>query len=160
MATSYFIRKFTPTKITCHIFAPQILLHIGALSDKSKFYLAETADHGGPLGELVQWSDLISIIHLLGHRIVFITEVNALQNILPHPSSSKTGGCPTGREKDFSVIFTDIVGFKQFKKAMRSQIQHHLWVWNQCCRNSVAYRYIQQFYWLQCYRGYNGVSES
>ena len=114
---------------TCYssiYFVPQILIHIGALSDKSKFHLAETADHGGPLGELVQWSDLISIIHLLGHQIVFSTEPNALKHILPGPSNSITGGCPTGREKDFSAIFTDIVGFKQFKSAMKSQLQHYL----------------------------------
>ena len=30
---------------------------------------AENAFKGGPLGELVQWSDLLASLHVLGHEI-------------------------------------------------------------------------------------------
>ena len=101
-------------------------MHIGALSDKSKFHLAENADHGGPLGELVQWSDLIATLHLLGHKIVFSTEHTALKSILPPvQGASKLGGCPSGREHEYHAIFTDIVGLKQFKRAVKNQLQHY-----------------------------------
>ena len=105
----------------------QILVHIGALSDKSGFKLAENADHGGPLGELVQWSDLIATLHILGHRISFSTEHTQLKHMLPPPPTkdSKVGGCPTGVERRYDVIFTDIVGLKQFKQAVKNQLQHY-----------------------------------
>lgn len=103
----------------------QILVHIGALSDRSNFHLAETADHGGPLGELVQWSDLIATLHILGHNVEFSTEFSALSRILPPIQSDKGGGCPTGKEKDYSVIFTDIVGLKHFKRSLKNNLHHY-----------------------------------
>lgn len=105
----------------------QILVHIGALSDKSGFKLAENADHGGPLGELVQWSDLIATLHILGHSISFSTEHTKLKQMLPPPSAkvSRLGGCPTGLEKRYDAIFTDIVGLKQFRSALKNQLQHY-----------------------------------
>ena len=33
---------------------------------------------GGPLGELVQWSDLISVLYLLGHQLTITSEVEQL----------------------------------------------------------------------------------
>ena len=79
------------------------------------------ADSGGPLGELVQWSDLISAVHALGHELVFSTEV---KQIKAHFGSLKKAElCPTDTEKQFDVIFTDIVGVRQFKSA--SRIQHY-----------------------------------
>lgn len=47
----------------------QILVHPGALTDESGFRIAESAFSGGPLGELVQWSDLISTLYILGHHL-------------------------------------------------------------------------------------------
>ena len=35
---------------------------------QNKFIL-DMAFRGGPLGELVQWSDLISVLHILGHDL-------------------------------------------------------------------------------------------
>ena len=42
---------------------------MGLLTKESGFKIAETAFSGGPLGELVQWSDLITSLYLLGHDI-------------------------------------------------------------------------------------------
>lgn len=33
---------------------------------------------GGPLGELVQWSDIISTLYVLGHDLTIISEVEEL----------------------------------------------------------------------------------
>jgi len=37
-------------------------------------------DHfaGGPLGELVQWSDIISSLYILGHELTITSEVDQL----------------------------------------------------------------------------------
>lgn len=47
----------------------KVLVHLGLLTKESGFKIAETAFSGGPLGELVQWSDLITSLYLLGHDI-------------------------------------------------------------------------------------------
>ena len=99
------------------------MLHIGALSDKSGFKLSETADHGGPLGELVQWSDLIASLYALGHKLQFSIEVDQLGKQLV--VTTGIGGCPTSSETKFDVVYTDIVGLKQFSKATRSRLQHY-----------------------------------
>ena len=101
----------------------QVLLHIGALTDKAGFKFAENADHGGPLGELVQWSDLIASLHLLGHKMEFSTEMEQLRGYLSGVKGQ--GGCPTKSETEFDVIFIDIVGLKQFKKIVRGKLQHY-----------------------------------
>ena len=42
---------------------------MGLLTKESGFKIAENAFSGGPLGELVQWSDLITTLYLLGHDV-------------------------------------------------------------------------------------------
>lgn len=51
------------------LFVLQVLVHLGLLTKESGFKIAETAFSGGPLGELVQWSDLITSLYLLGHDV-------------------------------------------------------------------------------------------
>lgn len=101
----------------------QILIHIGALTDKAGFKFAENADHGGPLGELVQWSDLIASLHLLGHHVDFSTEVQQMKGYLQ--VTKGIGGCPTSSETKYEAIFIDIVGLKQFKKVVGARFQHY-----------------------------------
>ena len=100
-----------------------MLIHIGALSDKAGFQFAENADHGGPLGELVQWSDLIASLYLLGHNIDFSSEVDQLKGYLQ--TAKVVDGCPTGSERRYDAIFIDIVGLKQFKRAVGSRLHHY-----------------------------------
>lgn len=47
----------------------KILVHMGFLSQKSGFKMAETSTKGGPLGELVQWSDIICTLFILGQSV-------------------------------------------------------------------------------------------
>lgn len=63
------ILSMAPEASVCLLFVSQILVHLGLLTKESGFKIAETAFSGGPLGELVQWSDLITSLYLLGHDI-------------------------------------------------------------------------------------------
>jgi len=56
------VKSFTPP-------FHQVLVHLGLLTKESGFKIAENAFSGGPLGELVQWSDLITTLYLLGHDV-------------------------------------------------------------------------------------------
>lgn len=55
----------------------QILVHPGVVTDQIGF--AKTAFKGGPLGELVQWSDLVSTLHILGHHLHLSASLNDLK---------------------------------------------------------------------------------
>lgn len=100
------------------------MIHIGALTDKAGFKFAENADHGGPLGELVQWSDLIACLHLLGHKVEFSAEIDQLRGYLNSVKKEKSA-CPAKEESLFDVIYIDIVGLKQFKKIVGGKLQHY-----------------------------------
>ena len=60
----------------------KILLHLGFLTKETNLKMGEKANAGGgPLGELVQWSDLIAAVFLLGAGIVHIYEIAATGNM-------------------------------------------------------------------------------
>ncbi|ELU15898.1 hypothetical protein CAPTEDRAFT_172402 [Capitella teleta] len=68
---------------------------------------AATISSGGPLGDLVQWADLISALHVLGHNVTLEWDV------LRYDKYLWTGipGCPrTGMD----LVFTDIIALKTF----------------------------------------------
>ncbi|XP_065834135.1 alpha-1,6-mannosylglycoprotein 6-beta-N-acetylglucosaminyltransferase A-like isoform X2 [Oscarella lobularis] len=94
-----------------------VFLHMGLLSDRVGFKIAETAFHGGPLGELVQWSDLIAALHILGHTITLTHETQQLSGYF---KKFRISPCPTkdANHDAFHVIFIDIVGLKEFRKAV------------------------------------------
>ena len=103
----------------------QILIHIGALSDKAGFHFAENAGKGGPLGELVQWSDLIASLYALGYNMDFSTEISQLKEFLV---VNNRGGCPTPSETRYVAVFLDIVGLKQLKKLTKNRFQMYKYV--------------------------------
>ena len=103
----------------------QVLIHIGALTDKSGFHFAENAGKGGPLGELVQWSDLIASLYALGYNMDFSTEIDQLKSFL---IVNHRGGCPTASETKYVAVFLDIVGLKQLKKLTKSRFQMYKYV--------------------------------
>ena len=51
-----------------------IVLYLGFLSKETGLKFGEKSSNGGPLGELVQWADLIASIYLLGHKVSIATE--------------------------------------------------------------------------------------
>ncbi|KAL9986850.1 hypothetical protein ACROYT_G001056 [Oculina patagonica] len=84
---------------------PKILIYMAGLGVNN---LLDYAYRGGPLGELSQWCDLISVLHILGHDVIigFLTE--HIPRSLLHPSSD---GCARLNMTDgLDLIFTDIQG--------------------------------------------------
>ncbi|CAG5119179.1 unnamed protein product [Candidula unifasciata] len=97
----------------------KILVHLGLLSKQSGWKFAEMQFKGGPLGELVQWSDLISTLYILGHEITVTSEVEQLVEILNHVPAAKTP-CQSRKELPVHLIYTDIMGLIQFKKRLKA----------------------------------------
>lgn len=97
----------------------KILVHLGLLSKQSGWKFAENQFKGGPLGELVQWSDLISVLYILGHQLTITSEVEQLVEILSVVPEAKTP-CQSRKELPVTIIYTDIMGLIQFKKRTSS----------------------------------------
>ncbi|XP_041374585.1 alpha-1,6-mannosylglycoprotein 6-beta-N-acetylglucosaminyltransferase A-like [Gigantopelta aegis] len=95
----------------------KILIHLGLLSKQSGWKFAEMQFKGGPLGELVQWADLISTLYIFGHELTITSEVEQLVEILAKlPAKSP---CQSRKELPVNMIYTDIMGLIQFKKKVR-----------------------------------------
>uniref|UniRef100_A0A3Q3B1E3 alpha-1,6-mannosyl-glycoprotein 6-beta-N-acetylglucosaminyltransferase n=1 Tax=Kryptolebias marmoratus TaxID=37003 RepID=A0A3Q3B1E3_KRYMA len=95
----------------------KILVHLGLLTKESGFKIAENAFSGGPLGELVQWSDLITTLYLLGHDVRISASLAELKEIMRKVMGNKSS-CPTQGDKIVELIYIDIVGLTQFKKTL------------------------------------------
>uniref|UniRef100_A0A3P9LBH0 alpha-1,6-mannosyl-glycoprotein 6-beta-N-acetylglucosaminyltransferase n=1 Tax=Oryzias latipes TaxID=8090 RepID=A0A3P9LBH0_ORYLA len=104
----------------------QILVHLGLLTKESGFKIAENAFSGGPLGELVQWSDLITTLYLLGHDVRISASLAELKEIMRKVMGNKSS-CPTQGDRVVELIYIDIVGLTQFKKTLGPS-----WVHYQC----------------------------
>ncbi|XP_040004991.1 alpha-1,6-mannosylglycoprotein 6-beta-N-acetylglucosaminyltransferase A-like [Xiphias gladius] len=110
-------RSFSAKYILTEQKAKQILVHPGVVTEESGLKIAENAFNGGPLGELVQWSDLISTLHILGHHLHFSASIADLKDFL----GVKTGGCPPPHSKvEANLIYTDIIGLRQFQKVLQT----------------------------------------
>jgi len=83
-----------------------ILLYMGTYSLQVN-WLAN-AYKGVPLGEMVQWSDLITALYALGHNITISAEQPSMKKIL-NATADKSCGRRL-RQKEFDLIFTDYVG--------------------------------------------------
>ncbi|XP_047137924.1 alpha-1,6-mannosylglycoprotein 6-beta-N-acetylglucosaminyltransferase A isoform X1 [Hydra vulgaris] len=109
----------------------KIFIYIGLLADEKIYHFADTAKKGGPLGELVQWSDLIASLYLLGHELVISVSTEkkfkmALGNVLK--SSSVTGSCPSFEKPEFDIVYTDYLGMTHIVKEYKNfnSIRCHL----------------------------------
>ncbi|XP_071941880.1 alpha-1,6-mannosylglycoprotein 6-beta-N-acetylglucosaminyltransferase A-like [Antedon mediterranea] len=94
----------------------KVLLHLGLLTKESGFKIAENAFHGGPLGELVQWGDIIASMYILGHDMTISISTPSLKSYLKEVGM-KGSNCPSKSSSGFQIIYIDIVGLKQFKKS-------------------------------------------
>ncbi|XP_064598112.1 alpha-1,6-mannosylglycoprotein 6-beta-N-acetylglucosaminyltransferase A-like [Liolophura sinensis] len=96
----------------------KVIVHLGLLTKQTGFKIAEMQFKGGPLGELVQWSDLIATLYLLGHQLTITSEVEQLSGIL---SKLPSAGAPCQNRKDLPIdlMYTDIVGLRQFRKKVQ-----------------------------------------
>lgn len=74
-----------------------LLIFPGLLSEYSPYNFAENAYKGGYLGELIQWSDLIAGLYMLGHRVTVVTQRESML-------AFKNTSIP------FDLVFTDYTG--------------------------------------------------
>lgn len=71
----------------------QILVHVGFLTEESGDVFSPKVLKGGPLGEMVQWADILTTLHVLGHNLKISLSVKELQGwvvspvMLPHQYS-------------------------------------------------------------------------
>nr|XP_046260078.1 alpha-1,6-mannosylglycoprotein 6-beta-N-acetylglucosaminyltransferase A-like isoform X2 [Scatophagus argus] len=96
--------------------AKHILVHPGVVTDESGVGIAKAAFSGGPLGELVQWSDLISTLYILGHHLNLSASLHDLKLLL----GIKTGGCPARPPVKINLIYTDIMGLRQIRAVLQN----------------------------------------
>ncbi|CAH1789934.1 unnamed protein product [Owenia fusiformis] len=97
----------------------KIILYLGLLSRESHWGIVESQFKGGPLGELVQWSDLITALYILGHDLRITSEVEQLTMYLTQLPSAQMQ-CQVRDDLPIDMIFTDIMGLTQFKKHVKS----------------------------------------
>jgi len=96
-----------------------IVLYLGFLSKETGLKFGEKSSNGGPLGELVQWADLIASIYLLGHKISIATELKHFREVTMKPYLSGSA-CPTSSGESLDLIFTDIMGLRKIKIKLKN----------------------------------------
>ncbi|OXB81152.1 UNVERIFIED_CONTAM: hypothetical protein H355_005082 [Colinus virginianus] len=94
----------------------QILIHIGFLTEESGDVFSPRVLKGGPLGEMVQWADILAALFLLGHSLKVTISLKELQSNLGVPPGR--GNCPLTNPLPFDLIYTDYHGLQQMKQHM------------------------------------------
>ncbi|TKR93664.1 hypothetical protein L596_008077 [Steinernema carpocapsae] len=95
-----------------------ILLHLGFLSKETGLNFGKNSGSGGPLGELVQWSDLIASLYFLGHDLVISTETLTFKKNVANLASGMNA-CNSQGDSPIDVIFTDIMGLRMMRRKMK-----------------------------------------
>ncbi|XP_020630378.1 alpha-1,6-mannosylglycoprotein 6-beta-N-acetylglucosaminyltransferase A-like [Orbicella faveolata] len=91
----------------------KIALYMGSLEFNFKIFTE--AFTGGCLGELSQWSDVMSALYILGHDLTVTSDKNDLPNIITPPDPD---GCASRLLGDnLNLIFTDIIGVQSLADA-------------------------------------------
>uniref|UniRef100_A0A1I8EC29 alpha-1,6-mannosyl-glycoprotein 6-beta-N-acetylglucosaminyltransferase n=1 Tax=Wuchereria bancrofti TaxID=6293 RepID=A0A1I8EC29_WUCBA len=90
---------------------------MGFLSREAGFKFGQLSSTGGPLGELVQWSDLIAALYLLGHNLMISTEVRTLKKNIKKIDYKCP--CPLQDGEIINLLFTDIVGLRYLRGKMK-----------------------------------------
>ncbi|NXG62193.1 MGT5B acetylglucosaminyltransferase, partial [Hemiprocne comata] len=93
-----------------------ILIHIGFLTEESGDVFSPRVLKGGPLGEMVQWADILAALFLLGHSLRVTVSLKELQSHLGVPPGR--GNCPLTSPLPFNLIYTDYHGLQQMKQHM------------------------------------------
>ncbi|XP_053903535.1 alpha-1,6-mannosylglycoprotein 6-beta-N-acetylglucosaminyltransferase B [Malaclemys terrapin pileata] len=94
----------------------QILIHIGFLTEESGDVFSPRVLKGGPLGEMVQWADILAALFILGHNLKVTVSLKELQSNLGVPPGR--GNCPLTVPLPFDLIYTDYHGLQQMKQHM------------------------------------------
>ncbi|XP_064351560.1 alpha-1,6-mannosylglycoprotein 6-beta-N-acetylglucosaminyltransferase B isoform X3 [Camelus dromedarius] len=94
----------------------QILVHIGFLTEESGDVFSPRVLKGGPLGEMVQWADILAALYVLGHGLRITVSLKELQSNLGVPPGR--GSCPLTVPLPFDLVYTDYHGLQQMKQHM------------------------------------------
>nr|XP_057935002.1 alpha-1,6-mannosylglycoprotein 6-beta-N-acetylglucosaminyltransferase B-like isoform X2 [Doryrhamphus excisus] len=113
---------------TQHVHQPKgpkrpILIHVGFLTEESGDVFSPKVLKGGPLGEMVQWADILTALHVLGHNLKISMSVKELQSFLGVPPGR--GSCPLTGPLPFDLIYTDYHGLQQMKQHMGLSLKKH-----------------------------------
>lgn len=100
-----------------------ILVHVGFLTEESGDVFSPKVLKGGPLGEMVQWADILATLHVLGHSLKISVSLKELQQFLGAPPGR--GSCPPTGPLPFDLIYTDYHGLKQMKQHMSLTLKKH-----------------------------------
>uniref|UniRef100_A0A8C6WXB1 alpha-1,6-mannosyl-glycoprotein 6-beta-N-acetylglucosaminyltransferase n=1 Tax=Neogobius melanostomus TaxID=47308 RepID=A0A8C6WXB1_9GOBI len=101
----------------------RILVHVGFLTEESGDVFSPKVLKGGPLGEMVQWADILATLHVLGHSLKISVSLKELQQFLGAPPGR--GSCPPTGPLPFDLIYTDYHGLKQMKQHMSLTLKKH-----------------------------------
>ncbi|XP_028842246.1 alpha-1,6-mannosylglycoprotein 6-beta-N-acetylglucosaminyltransferase B-like isoform X2 [Denticeps clupeoides] len=101
----------------------RILVHVGFLTEESGDVFSPKVLKGGPLGEMVQWSDILAALYVLGHDLKISVSVKELQRFLGVPPGR--GNCPLTGRLPFDLIYTDYHGLQQMKQQMGISLKKH-----------------------------------
>ncbi|XP_046721350.1 alpha-1,6-mannosylglycoprotein 6-beta-N-acetylglucosaminyltransferase B-like isoform X1 [Silurus meridionalis] len=101
----------------------KVLVHVGFLTEESGDVFSPKVLKGGPLGEMVQWADILSALHVLGHDLKISLSVKDLQGFLGVPPGR--GSCPLRGPLPFDLIYTDYHGLQQMKQHIGLSLKKH-----------------------------------
>ncbi|KAK2568382.1 hypothetical protein P5673_007411 [Acropora cervicornis] len=98
-----------------------IFVYMGVYSQQKWL---ENAYSGAPLGEMVQWSDLIASLYVLGHNITVTTDRNEMKRFLGANADDRA--CARRLpQKAFDLIFVDYIGRMHIAFALGAMRQHY-----------------------------------
>ncbi|XP_051792199.1 LOW QUALITY PROTEIN: alpha-1,6-mannosylglycoprotein 6-beta-N-acetylglucosaminyltransferase B [Erpetoichthys calabaricus] len=100
-----------------------VLVHVGFLTEESGDEFSPRVLKGGPLGEMVQWADILTSLYVLGHSLKVSFSVKELQGFLGVPPGR--GSCPLTGPLPFDLIYTDYLGLQQMKQNMGLSLKKH-----------------------------------
>ena len=106
----FYMNYLDHTKLNASSSRKTILLHLGLLDPKSNMRIAESIKDGGPVGELVQWSDIILTLFTLGYKIKVTTDSKVAARIIGNHQQNSPN----------LIIFTDIIGYKLIRRNLGS----------------------------------------
>ncbi|XP_077482582.1 alpha-1,6-mannosylglycoprotein 6-beta-N-acetylglucosaminyltransferase B-like [Stigmatopora argus] len=101
----------------------RVLLYPGAFAGDAGQHFEATVEKGGPLGELVQWTDLSACLTILGHNVILTTSQHQLHRLIS--AAPGQGSCPIKAPLTFDLIYTDYHGLAHLQGAMGLAFHHY-----------------------------------
>ncbi|KAI6224537.1 Alpha-1,6-mannosyl-glycoprotein 6-beta-N-acetylglucosaminyltransferase [Aphelenchoides fujianensis] len=97
-----------------------LYLYLGFLNvEKGRMNFVKVAKSGGPLGEMVQWADLMAAAHVLGYDVHVFTVWAEAKRALSQRQQQAIP-CPDRNATSVDLIFTDIMGLMKIKRQLKS----------------------------------------